>query len=108
MILTSNFLPWASNLNLFSVKIKSALYLENQFDPIKSFSLVESTIWILIGTKSSIILSWAFSTIPKVKLFWPFIVIIFVASVGLVHFKSNFVANSLVQTDIYAPVSYNA
>ncbi len=27
MILISNFLPWASNFSLFSVKIKSALYL---------------------------------------------------------------------------------
>ncbi len=57
IILTSNFLPCASNFNLFSVKIKSALYLENQFDPIRSSSLVESTIWMLIGTKASIILS---------------------------------------------------
>src|SRR6266540_1524935 len=82
IILTLNFLPWASNFNLFSVKIKSALYLENQFDPIKSSSLVESMIWMLIGTKASIILSWAFSTIPKVRLFWPFTVTIFVTSVG--------------------------
>src|SRR6266542_3454648 len=43
MILTSNFLPCASNFSLFSVKIKSALYLENQFDPIRSSSFVEST-----------------------------------------------------------------
>src|SRR6266498_5926431 len=107
IILTSNFLPWTSNFNLFSVKIKSTLYLENQFDPIKSSSLVESTMWMLMGTKASIILSWAFSTIPKVGLFWPFIVIMFVVSVGLVHFRPNFVASSLVQTDICAPVSHD-
>src|SRR6266540_1029489 len=108
MILTSNFLPCASNFNLFSVKIKSALYLENQFDPINSSSLVESTTWILIGTKASIILSWVFSTIPKVGLFWPFTVTMFVASVGLVHFRPNFIASGLVQTDICVPVSHDA
>src|SRR6266498_1899799 len=97
IILTSNFLPCASNFNLFSVKIKFALYLENQFDPIKSSSLVESTIWMLIGIKTSIILSWAFFTIPKVGLFWLFTVTIFVASVGLIHFRPNFTTSSLVQ-----------
>src|SRR6266496_1830778 len=108
MILASNFLPCASNFNLFSVKIRSALYLENQFDPIKSSSLVESTTWILMGTKASIILSWTFSTIPRFGLFWPFTVIMFVASVGLVHFRPNFTASGLVQTDICAPVSHDA
>src|SRR6266511_1920839 len=78
MILTSNFLPCASNFNLFSVKIKSALYLENQFDPIMNSSLVKSTIWMLIGTKTSIILSGTFSTISKVRFFYSFTVIIFV------------------------------
>src|SRR6266540_4688881 len=91
IILTSNFLSYASNFSLFSVKIKSTLYLENQFDPIKSSSLVESTMWMLMGTKASIILSWAFSTIPKVGLFWPSTVTIFVTSTGLVHFRPNFV-----------------
>src|SRR6266545_1312221 len=108
IILTSNFLPCASNFNLFSVKIKSALYLENQFDPIKNSSLVESTIWMLMGTKAYIILSWAFSIIPRVRLFWPFTVTIFVASVSLIYFRPNFVASGLVQTDICAPVSHDA
>src|SRR6266540_2584784 len=100
IILTSNFLSWALNFSLFSVRIRSALYLENQFDLIKSSSLVESTIWMLIGTKASIMLNWAFSTIPRVGLFWPFIVIMFVTSVGLVHFRPNFIASGLIQTDI--------
>ncbi len=57
IILTSNFLPYASNFSLFSVKIRLVLYLENQFDPIRSSFLVESTMWILIDTNTSIILS---------------------------------------------------
>ena len=108
IILTSNFLLWALNFNLFSVRIKSTLYLENQFNPIRSSSLVESIIWMLMDTKASIILSWAFFTILKVELFWPFTVTIFIISVSLVYFRPNFTASSLVQTDICAPVSYDA
>jgi len=64
--------------------------------------------WSIFNLTVSIILSWAFSTISKVRLFWLFTMTMFVASVGLVYLKLSFVANNLVQTDIWAFMSYNA
>ncbi len=44
IILTLNFLPCTWNFNFSFIRIKSALYLENQFDPIRSSFFVEFTI----------------------------------------------------------------
>jgi len=60
-----------------------------------------------MDTKASIILSWMFSTIFKIKLFWLFTVIMFAASVSLIYFRPNFAINDLMQTDICASVSHN-
>ncbi len=39
---------------------------------------------------------WAFSTISKVRLFWPFTITIFVISISLIHLRPNFTAKGLM------------
>src|SRR6266540_3451097 len=88
--------------------MRSALYFTNQFDLSNNSSLVESTICMLIGTFTSRIFSPAFSTILIDGLFFSSMVTMFNSFSGFAHLSSNFIANSLVHTEIWAPVSHCA
>src|SRR6266540_4287885 len=63
---------------------------------------------MLIGTFMSRIFSLAFSTIPIDGLFFLSMVTIFNSFSSFAHLSPNFVANGLVHTEIWAPVSHCA
>src|SRR6266540_1184377 len=61
-----------------------------------------------MGIFTSRILSPAFFTIPIDGLFFPSMVTMFNSFSGFTHLSSNFIANGLVHTEIWAPVSHCA
>src|SRR6266498_1932288 len=63
---------------------------------------------MLISTLMSRIFNSAFSTIPIDRLFFLSMVTIFNSFSSFAHLSPNFVANSLVHTEIWAPVSHCA
>src|SRR6266542_906564 len=63
---------------------------------------------MLIGTFISRIFNLAFSTIPIDGLFFLSMVTMFNSLSSFAHFSPSFIANSLVHTEIWAPVSHYA
>src|SRR6266542_5445045 len=64
--------------------------------------------YMLIGTFTSRIFNPAFLTIPIDGLFFPSMVTMFNSFLSFAHLSPSFMANGLVHTEIWAPVSHCA